>query len=153
MTVLETTKISDSEWTIMQVLWSKGPASSQEIVALIQQKKTWAPTTIKTLISRLIQKGFIHSEKQGKKPIYHPTVSEKASMISASENLFMHICSKKIGITISQLIQQATLSHEDVALLEQVITEKRKHAVDSIACNCVIGLCECAEHQPEQHCH
>lgn len=153
MNEVEATKISDSEWTVMQVLWSKGPASSQEIVTLLQQKKTWAPTTIKTLISRLIQKGFIRSEKQGKKPIYHPMVSEKTSMMSATDSLFMHICSKKIGSTISQLIQQATLSHEDIALLEKTITEKRPDAVDSIECNCVIGLCECEEHQSQQHCH
>ncbi|WP_434778646.1 CopY/TcrY family copper transport repressor [Neisseria sp. Ec49-e6-T10] len=142
----EKARISDAEWAVMRVVWSQPQASSQEIIALLQQKKDWQPTTIKTLLGRLIKKNMVGTQKDGKRYLYFPLVSEQESFISATENLFAHICSKKIGKTIAQLIDDATLTHQDIALIETSIKNKKTQAVDSIACNCIPGLCECKTH-------
>lgn len=67
-------------------------------------------------------------------------------MISATENLFAHVCSKKIGSTIGTLISEATLTFDDIALLEALIQKKKAEAVEAIECNCIPGQCECQEH-------
>lgn len=56
MTTAEKVKISDAEWEIMRVVWSKKQASSQEIVSVLATKMDWKPATIKTLIGRLVKK-------------------------------------------------------------------------------------------------
>lgn len=146
MSVVEKVKISDAEWEVMRVVWSKKQASSQEIVAVLQEKMAWKPATIKTLIGRLVKKEALATEAAGHRYIYFPNVSESESMMSATENLFAHVCSKKIGTTIATLIEEATLTHDDVAQLEKILAEKKTSAVDEIQCNCVPGQCECQEH-------
>ncbi|MGX7417673.1 CopY/TcrY family copper transport repressor [Carnobacterium gallinarum] len=146
MTTIEKVKISDAEWEIMRVVWSKKQASSQEIVAVLKEKMDWKPATIKTLIGRLVKKEALKTEAAGHRFIYFPRVTEAESVMSATENLFAHVCSKKIGQTIGALIEEATLTHEDIQLLEKLIESKKELAVDEIACNCVPGQCECQEH-------
>lgn len=69
--------ISKSELEVMQFLWKNGESTSVEIVKNISSKKEWKSNTIMTLVSRLVQKGFIESIKnKGDLIIYKPTVLE-----------------------------------------------------------------------------
>lgn len=143
---VEQPKISDAEWEVMRVAWSKKEVNSQEIVAVLKDKMDWKPATIKTLIGRLVKKGLLLTKAEGNRYIYFPSVSEADSMISATENLFAHVCSKKIGSTIGTLISEATLTFDDIALLEVLIQKKKAEGVEAIECNCIPGQCECQEH-------
>ena len=147
MTTIKKNKISDSEWEIMRVVWTKGKVTSQEVIDALGDKLDWKPATIKSLLNRLVKKEALATEQFGKKYIYSPIISEEASVKSATESLFMHICSTKIGSTIAELIDEATLTHEDVALIQAAIEKKTADAVDVIECDCIPGQCECKEHQ------
>ena len=146
MSMNEKNRISDAEWTIMQVLWQKQASSSQEVIDILQSSVAWAPTTIRTLLKRLTSKGFVRIQGDGKRYLYEPVLSESDSMIGAVENLLAHICSKKMGKTIAQLIENTVLTHDDVTLLAEIIEQKRNTAVDQVKCNCLPGLCECKKH-------
>lgn len=152
MTSENTHKISDAEQAVMQVLWIQGAVPSQEIIAQINRGLSWAPTTVRTLLKRLVDKGFVGVEQQGKRYIYTPLISERESMTSAVDSLLTHVCSTKIGKTMAEIIERATLSHDDIALLETCLARKKPHAVDHVHCNCLPGLCECQEHQHHSSC-
>ena len=49
-------KISQSELEVMDVLWQEAPLGSAEVVARLATKKDWSARTIKTLLSRLVEK-------------------------------------------------------------------------------------------------
>lgn len=142
----ELIKISDAEWEVMRVVWTKGTTTSPEIINVLQEKMDWKPPTIKTLIGRLVKKDVLSTEQEGNKFLYRPLVSEKEILKSATESLFAHVCAKKMGQTISEIIKQATLTYEDLALIQQSLVEKEKEAVSTIKCNCLPGQCECHEH-------
>lgn len=138
-------KISDSEWEIMRVIWTLGQTTAQEITQILADSMDWKPATIKTLLGRLVKKEVIWTEQEGKKFIYHPAVSEMETVRSATENLFSHICAKMIGETIADLVEEATLTQEDInEILKQL---EQKQPVETIECNCIPGQCECKQHQ------
>ncbi len=139
-------KISDAEWEVMRVVWTLGETTSPEIILILQEKMGWKPPTIKTLIGRLVKKDILSTENFGKKYIYRPLVTEEETVKSATESLFAHICAKKIGATIADLIDEADLTHDDISMIMDELVAKKDTAVESIACNCVPGQCECAEH-------
>ncbi|MDT2756129.1 CopY/TcrY family copper transport repressor [Enterococcus asini] len=138
-------KISDSEWEVMRVLWTLGYADAQEITGILGASMNWKLATVKTLLGRLVKKNAITTETVGKKFRYFPAVSEEETIQSATENLFSHVCAKKMGATIADLIQDAELTAADIALIQQTLTDKV--ATPYIACNCIPGQCECKEHQ------
>ncbi len=147
MAVNEKSRISDAEWIVMQVLWQTGASSSQQIIGVLQNSVAWAPTTVRTLLKRLADKGFVRiEESDSKRFVYKALISEQDSMIGAVENVLTHICSRKMGKTIAQLIDNTPLTHEDIALLSSVLEQKIHTAVDEIVCDCLPGLCECKKH-------
>ena len=71
-------KLPESELDIMLVLWKqKSGMSRSEIEKIVNQKKTLAPTTILTLLSRLVKKGFVSIKRVGNLNKYHWLVSQE----------------------------------------------------------------------------
>lgn len=125
-------KISDSEWEIMRVIWTQESTTAQEIIDILGQTMAWKPATIKTLLGRLVKKEAVRTEQSGKKYIYYPAISEGATVKSATENLFSHICAKRIGETIAELVAEAELTEADVEKIKEQLVKKK--TVDTIAC-------------------
>ncbi|MDA3973125.1 CopY/TcrY family copper transport repressor [Enterococcus thailandicus] len=134
-------KISDSEWEVMRVIWTLNQTTAQEITQILADSMDWKAATVKTLLGRLVKKEVVWTQQEGKKFIYHPAVSEMETVRSATENLFSHICAKKIGETIADLVEEATLTQADIdKIMEQL---QQKEPVATIACNCIPGQCTC----------
>ena len=139
--MVEPMKISDSEWEIMRVVWNKETVDATTIYDLLSGSKDWKIATVKTLLGRLVKKDILHTEKVGKKFIYSAKVAEEEVILSASANLFSHICAKKAGETLVNLLEEVELTAEDIDNLQQVLADKQ--AVQEISCNCIPGQCAC----------
>ena len=57
--------ISEAEWEVMRVVWSNRDTTSKFVIDTLGDEKSWTPSTIKTLLSRLVEKGFLDTKKQG----------------------------------------------------------------------------------------
>lgn len=50
-------KITEAEWEVMKIFWSKPlPCSDNEIFSYLEKSTDWKPNTVKTLITRLVKK-------------------------------------------------------------------------------------------------
>ena len=49
-------KISEAELEVMKVVWDKKSATSLDIIEEVSKQTDWSKNTIKTLISRLVDK-------------------------------------------------------------------------------------------------
>nr|WP_155982704.1 CopY/TcrY family copper transport repressor [Paucisalibacillus sp. EB02] len=139
-------KITDSEWEVMRVVWAQNKVTSKEIIEVLQQKKDWKPATTKTFIGRLVNKGMLETETEGKKYLYSSKVSEGDIIKSSLNDFYNNICSREVGNTIAYLLSNATLSFKDIDILEKILETKKKDAVEEVPCNCVPGQCKCSEH-------
>lgn len=139
-------KITDSEWEVMRVVWAQDEVTSKEIRETLQQKKDWKPATTKTFIGRLVKKGMLHTESEGKKYIYSANLKESEFIKSTLDETFENICDKDVGNTIVDLISKATLSFKDIENIEKALEMKKKDAVEEVPCNCVPGQCKCNDH-------
>lgn len=140
-----TNEITTSEWEVMRIVWSLGQVNSRDLIDLLQQKRDWQDSTIKTLIGRLVKKGFLKTEKEGRRFNYTATVPEIEAMDNATQNLFDHLCGMKKGQTLATLIDQTTLSQADILQLQQRLTAKAATAPEKVACDCLPDKCECGE--------
>ena len=53
--------ITGAEWNVMRIVWSLGSASTRTIIENLQATSDWKDSTIKTLLARLVKKGFLTS--------------------------------------------------------------------------------------------
>lgn len=135
--------ISEAEWEIMRVVWAHGSVTSREVIDTLDHKMNWKQSTIKTLIGRLVEKDALNTEKEGRKFIYTANINEDDTVRSFSEDILGRVCQKQNGKVIHQLVEEATLSQEDIKRLMNQLQEKLATAPVEVACVCAVGQCDC----------
>lgn len=136
----EKTDITPAEWQVMRIIWTLGHSTSSQIIDILQQKVDWKPATIKTLLRRLVEKGALKTTKQGRAFIYTPLIKEQITMNEAVDQLFNSICEMHVGSTLDHVIKGATLSKDDIKLLQDLLSKKIQDAPEKVKCNCVPGM-------------
>lgn len=146
---METPKveISQSEWEVMRIVWTLGPLTSSTLATILAEKMGWKVATTKTFLGRLVKKGALTTEKNGREFLYHTVVGEQESMDAAVAELFSHLCQMKIGTAINHLMTNVNLSKHDIEMLQQTLLTKQHDAPETVSCNCLPEGCKEAAHE------
>lgn len=56
---METNKLFDAEWNLMNIVWENAPVTASRVSAIAGQRFGWAKNTTYTVLKRLIAKGVI----------------------------------------------------------------------------------------------
>ena len=80
--------ISEAEFEVMKIVWKSAPINTNEITERLLKTTSWSAKTIQTLIKRLVTKGALTYEKQGRVFVYTPLVEEN-EYISQQSNSFI----------------------------------------------------------------
>ena len=71
-------KIPETELEIMQVIWANPtPITTTQIKHILEEERPWSQGALQSLLSRLIERGFLKGGMQGKNKTFEPLVSEK----------------------------------------------------------------------------
>jgi BlaI family penicillinase repressor len=117
-------KISESEWLVMRVLWSNGPLTANEVVKELTGKTKWKPKTIKTLITRLMNKGAVKFEKEGRKYRYYPAVSQAECVRMERRSFVRRVYGGTTKPMLAAFLEDAKLSAEDISELRKILEQK-----------------------------
>lgn len=148
----QTKEMTTAEWEVMRVIWTKGDLHSGDIIHLMQEKRDWTESTIKTLLRRLVEKQVLTTQQDGRKFIYHAAVTEQAAMADSGSDLFAHFCNMKKGHVLQHLIEQTELSASDITTLQELLTEKARTAPKMVACNCLPNEEDCCNEKEDVSC-
>lgn len=140
------THITDAEWEVMRVVWANDRVTSKKVISILQENMDWTQSTIKTILGRLVEKGVLNTEREGRKFIYNANIEEKEAVRDYAEDIFNRICNKKVGNVIGSIIEDHVLSFDDIKRLEEILEKKKVFAVKEVECNCPKGQCECNLH-------
>ena len=98
-------KLTQAEWQIMKVLWKQHPATARQVMTQLPKGVNWAYTTIKTMLSRLVEKEAVSEQKQGNTSLYEPLLSQRKARLSAFTSLLdQAFVTGLISIALSQAV-------------------------------------------------
>lgn len=140
----EQLNISEAEWEVMRVVWANGDSTSQAINTILKGKRGWSASTVKTLIGRLVGKGYLQAQKNARHFVYSTNLMEPESLRAEVESLLSRICSRKVPNLLAYLIETTPMTAEDKALLEQLLNAKQP--LKNVPCDCYPGQCTCHLH-------
>ena len=149
-TIVVNPHITDAEWEVMRVVWTNTQVTSKEVISTMEEKLDWKQATTKTLLGRLVEKGALNTEQEGRKYIYSANIEEKEAIRSFTNHIFDRICRKKVGNVIGSIIKDHTLSFDDIQRLEEILEMKKAFAVEEVDCQCAEGQCDCHLHYHEE---
>ena len=116
-------QISEAESIVMDVLWREHPRSADDVVAALADARHWQEATIKTLLNRLLNKGAIAAEKDGRRYLYTPVLKREDWLIDESESLLDRLFGGRIAPLVAHFSEHRKLSRKDVAELRKFLEE------------------------------
>jgi BlaI family penicillinase repressor len=116
-------RLSDAEWTVMQAVWNRAPATARDVLDEVGEQTGWAYTTVKTLLARLVEKGALSEGRQTNVNIYEPRITRNEARGSALRSLLDRAFDGTFGSLFQHLITEERLSPRDVRTLERMLQE------------------------------
>ena len=116
-------QISEAESVVMDVLWQRSPQTSEEVVAALGQRQEWQEATIKTLLNRLLNKGAIAAEKEGRRYLYSPRLKREDWVLEESRGLLDRLFDGRVAPLVAHFSEQRKLSRKDIADLRKLLEE------------------------------
>jgi len=115
--------ISEAESVVMEVLWRKQPLSADEVIAALAADVDWQEPTIKSLLNRLLKKGAIAAERDGRRYLYRPLVSRNEYVLATSKGLLDRLFGGRVAPLVAHFSNHRRLSKRDLAELRRLIEE------------------------------
>lgn len=115
--------ISESEWQVMKIIWSEPPKTLQDMLGHLKYTE-WSSTTIQTYLARLVKKGALSTERQGKGYLYYPAVSEQDCQLSESRNFLNRVYDGSLASMVAGFIKGGNLSDDELATLKELIEQR-----------------------------
>ena len=116
-------RISDAEHAVMEALWDQSPLAAQDVAERVAPARGWSLTTVKTLLGRLLAKGVIAHEEEGRRYRYRPLVAREAYVAGESRRLVDRLFGGRLTPLAAHFAEHDSLSPEDIAELEQLLRE------------------------------
>lgn len=122
----ETPRISDSEWLVMKALWAKSPLTTVDVVEELEPTTHWKLKTVLTLLNRLVKKGAVSFEKQGRAYLYFPQVEEKECVRAENRSFLDRVYGGALAPMLAHFFQDAELSPDEIQELKDILDAKEQ---------------------------
>ncbi len=119
-------RISDAEQAVMEVLWTQAPLAAQDVAKELTISQSWTLATVKTLLSRLVSKGALSTEADGRKFLYRPVIARDAWVASESRRLVDRLFGGKLSPLVAQFAEQETLDADDISQIEALLRAMKR---------------------------
>ncbi|MGP8309753.1 BlaI/MecI/CopY family transcriptional regulator [Enterocloster aldenensis] len=119
-------KLPDAEFDIMKVVWDNEPPVTTTFVKnQLGKEKEWKIQTVVTLMLRLVERGFLRSEKHGKERTYFPLVSKEDYLKFETGNFMKQYHNSSLFNLINTLYDGEALTDKDIDELLKWAKERR----------------------------
>lgn len=121
----EIPQISDAEWQVMKVLWSKSPITSSEVIDELKPHTKWSSKTIHTLIGRLVKKNVLGVDKSSTYYKYYPLVKEDECAREETKSFLKKVYDGSLHMLVANFIKEENISQEEIDELRKILDGKK----------------------------
>jgi BlaI family transcriptional regulator, penicillinase repressor len=120
--------LSAAEWKVMKIAWELKKAMAREIYVIAGERHGWTSGTVKTLLKRLCDKGYLKTTKVGNGFVYRPARSAISVLRAAADTLLGNAVPEASGPLLAHMVEKSSLSGEDLDALQKLIDAKKEAA-------------------------
>ena len=117
-------QISEAEYEVMRIVWKYTPINTNEVTDKLTKTTEWSPKTIHTLLKRLVNKGALTYEKEGRIFVYTPLVQEEEYINEQSTSFLNRFFSGNVTSMLSSFLDHDQLSTSEINELRSLLSEK-----------------------------
>lgn len=113
-------RISPAELVVMEVLWNEAPLAASDITKALASRD-WTSRTIKTMLSRLVDKGALTAAPDGRRHLYSPLIERGEHHRDAVKGFADRLFGGRAAPMVAHLAEADGLSAEDLNDLEDLV--------------------------------
>jgi BlaI family penicillinase repressor len=127
---MEDRRITDAEWHIMRILWSRPSASLADLMEGTSEERGWQRTTVQTLLKRLADKGFVNVEALPGAYRYSAAVAEADCVRTETKTFLQKIYDGSAGMLVAGFLRDNDLTAAEIDALRKILDgkEEERHA-------------------------
>lgn len=119
-------QISNAEWIVMNLIWSSSPIEAAEVIDKIAADNGWSAATVKTMLHRLVRKGVLATEQNGKKYLYTPAVRRDTCVRQESRSFLERVFGGDATPALIHFVKTAKLTTKDLEEIRALLDKKTK---------------------------
>lgn len=116
-------QISEAEAVVMEIFWQRHPLVAEDVVTALATRSDWAEPTVKTLLNRLLNKGALRAERDGRRYLYAPVLTREAWIAQQSEGFVDRVFGGRVAPLVAHFSERGKLTQADIAELKQLIED------------------------------
>ena len=117
--------LTDLESEVMRVVWDAGPCAVEAVYLVVSRKRNLKETTIRTLLRRLEQKGYLTHESDGRAYVYRAVEPARNLAARAVRQIIDRFCQGSVEELVSGMVEAKVLSETDIDRLEKFVRHRR----------------------------
>ena len=114
-------RASESEMQVLAALWDESPQTAAELAQRVGEANGWTQATVKTLLARLVQKGAVTAEADGRRYLYSPAIERADTVGEESQRFVDRLFGGRVSPLIAHLADREALTDTDIAEIEALL--------------------------------
>ena len=120
--------VSDAELDVLKSLWDDGPGTPRDVLHRLKGRgRSWAYTTVQTLLMRLFDKGFVSSDKSARAHVFSARVTRDELLTRELGDLATRVCGGEATPLMLNLVKGRRFRPDEIRdfreLLDRLATE------------------------------
>ena len=117
--------ISESEWILMEALWEAAPQTASELARLLRPTTQWADNTVRTLLTRLVEKGALTTDENASRTrTFVPLVTRETCVRAQSQTFLDRVFGGAAKPLLVHFAQNAKLTPAEVRELKKLLDQQ-----------------------------
>lgn len=111
----------------MEVLWENSPLTAAEVAKTLRPTMNWADNTVRTLLTRLVEKGALNTGESPSGPrTFRPAFSREKCVAAEGESFLQRVFSGAAKPLLVHFAQNSKLTPAEVKELKRLLDESLK---------------------------
>ena len=115
------TTLTEAELRIMEVLWSKGPGTVQQVLDWLPPKPALAYNSVLTTVRVLEKKGYVEHAKDGRAHLYKPLLERKDATRSEIRHLVNRFFRDSHEELVLNILEERGIEAEELEQLRKIL--------------------------------
>ncbi len=117
--------ISESEWIVMEALWKTSSQTASEVTKILQPDTNWAENTVRTLLTRLVDKGALKTgQNSSGTRTYTPLLKRETFVRAESQSFLDRVFGGAAKPLLMHFAQNTKLTEDEVRDLKKLLDQQ-----------------------------
>ncbi len=125
MTAKRDETLAAAEWKVMRIVWRHKSCAARDVYQETAQTYGWAPSTAKTLLRRLVDKGYLQVRRVGNSFLYRPAEPAIKTLAGAADELLSHALEGTVGPLLVHMVKASKLTDAEFEQLRKLLDKHR----------------------------